>query len=66
MKLIKWMSKKTILGCLGVMVAAILGPYLSSLWPVRLSSIYSHISEGAILDINSGFLKLMLTQEQMI
>ena len=41
MKLIKWMSKKTILGCLGVMVAALLGSYLSSLWPVRLSSIYT-------------------------
>ena len=54
MKLIKWMSKKTILGCLGVMVAALLGSYLSSLWPVRLSSIYSSISDGAIFDITSG------------
>ena len=59
MKLIKWMSKKTILGCLGVMVAALLGSYLSSLWPVRLSSIYSSISDGAIFDITSGLLAIV-------
>lgn len=60
MKLIKWMSVKTRLGCIGVMLAALIGAYLSSIWPVRLSSVYNAISEGSIFDINSGILAIML------
>ena len=59
MKIIKLMSKKTIYGCLGVMIAALLGSYLSSLWPVRLSSIYSAISDGEISDIGSGLFAIV-------
>ncbi len=58
MRIIKCMSKRTILGCLGVMIAALVGSYLSSLWPVRLSSIYNSISDGDIFDINSGILAI--------
>jgi len=60
MKLIKWMSLKTRVGCLCVMIAALIGAYLSSLWPVRLSSVYNAISEGTIFNVNSGILAISL------
>lgn len=48
------MTKKTKLKCLGVIVLAMIGSVLASVWPVRLGELYTSISGGQIGTIPQG------------
>ena len=53
-KYLDLMTKKTKLKCLGVIVLAMIGSVLASIWPVRLGELYTSISGGQIGTIPQG------------
>lgn len=53
-KFLSLLSRKTKLKCMGVIVLAMVNAFLSSIWPVRLSDLYTSISSGSILTLPQG------------
>lgn len=54
LKFVNLLSRKTKLKCIGIIALAMVNAILSSVWPVRLSDIYTSISSGGIVSIKSG------------
>lgn len=53
------MSNKTKLKCIGVIVLALVGSLLASVWPVRLGELYTNISDGTVSTIAQGALAVV-------
>lgn len=53
------MSRKTKLKCGGIVVLAFVSSVLASIWPVRLSKLYTDISDGAISTIVQGVMAVV-------
>lgn len=50
----KVMSSKTKWKCAGVIVLALIGSILTSVWPVRLGTLYTEISNGTVHTLRQG------------
>ncbi len=59
-KYLKLISNKTKWKCLGVILLAIIGAVLASVWPVKLGLLYTNISNGTIKSIFQGCSALVI------
>lgn len=48
------LSKTTKMKCLGVIALAMVNAFLASIWPVRLSDLYTNISSGSVHSFQQG------------
>ena len=53
-KYLSIMSKQTKFKCIGVIAMAFISSLLASIWPVRLGTLYTSISNGTIRTIAEG------------
>lgn len=58
-KYLSLMSNQTKVECTGIIVLALVSSLLSSIWPVRLSRLYTNISNGAIGSTREGVAAVM-------
>ena len=58
------LTGKTKRKCMAIIVLAMVNAFLSSIWPVRLSDLYTSISSGNVLSLKQGL--LLITQFGMI
>lgn len=54
------MSNQTKLKCIGVIAMAFIGSLLASVWPVKLGTLYTSISNGTIRTIAQGFVGILM------
>lgn len=57
-KYLSIISKKTMWRCAGVILLALIGSVMASVWPVRLAEIYTDISSGQIGTLKQGLLAI--------
>lgn len=63
-KFLSLLSRQTKLKCLGVIALAMVNAFLASVWPVRLSDLYTSISSGNVLSLRQGL--VLIAQFGMI
>ena len=57
-KFLSFMSCKTKVKCIGIIVLALVSSLLASIWPVRLAELYTNISNGTINTVAKGTLSV--------
>lgn len=57
-KYLSIISKKTMWRCVGIIMLALIGSAMASIWPVRLAEIYTGISSGKIGTLEQGLLAI--------
>lgn len=58
-KAVLLISTKTKAKCIGVIILAICGAILASIWPVRLGNLYTSISNGTIHSLEQGYVAII-------